>query len=106
MSPADGGGRLGLNQMTVPGWTVQQAVDGCARHGIRHIGLWREKVAERGVAAGARAARDAGGAVSSLCRGGFFPGGTAAERRRRSGDKRRASEEGRGGGGGSLARGG
>src|SRR5207302_1756107 len=78
MSPGAGGGRLSLNQMTVPGWTVQQAVDGCARHGIRHIGLWREKVAERGVAASARAARDAGVAVSSLCRGGFFPAGTAA----------------------------
>ncbi len=43
--PADE--RLSLNQMTVPGWTVQQAVDGCARHGIRHVGLWRDKVAER-----------------------------------------------------------
>jgi len=96
MSPAAGGGRLSLNQMTVPGWTVQQAVDGCARHGIRHIGLWREKVAERGVAASARAARDAGVAVSSLCRGGFFPAGTAAERRRRIEDNRRAIEEARG----------
>src|SRR5207302_10237752 len=96
MSPGAGGGRLSLNQMTVPGWTVQQAVDGCARHGIRHIGLWREKVAERGVAASARAARDAGVAVSSLCRGGFFPAGTAAERRRRTGDYPPAIEEARG----------
>ena len=95
MSPADGG-RLSLNQMTVPGWTVEQAVDACARHGIRYIGLWREKVSERGVAASARATREAGVAVSSLCRGGFFPAGTAAERRRRIEDNRRAIEEARG----------
>jgi sugar phosphate isomerase/epimerase len=93
MSPAGDGGRLSLNQMTIPGWTVQQAVDGCARHGIHHIGLWREKVAERGGAASARAARAAGVAVSSLCRGGFFPAATSAERRARIEDNMRAIEE-------------
>src|SRR5437879_2245550 len=60
MTPAAEDGRLSLNQMTVPRWTVGQAVDGCARHGIRHIGLWRDKVAELGVADSARAGRDAG----------------------------------------------
>jgi sugar phosphate isomerase/epimerase len=94
--PAPGAGRLSLNQMTIPGWTVQQAVDGCARHGIRSIGLWREKVAEQGVAASARVAREAGVAISSLCRGGFFPAGTGAERRSRIDDNRRAIDEARG----------
>ncbi len=96
MSPAEDGGRLSLNQMTIPGWTVQQAVEGCARHGIRHVGLWRDKVAEFGVAASVRAARDAGVTVSSLCRGGFFPAASAAERRVRIEDNRRAIEEARG----------
>ena len=31
-TPAEDG-RLSLNQMTVPRWTVGQAVDGCARAG-------------------------------------------------------------------------
>ncbi len=96
MNPAGDGGRLSLNQATIPSWTVQQAADGCARNGIRHIGLWREKVTERGVAASARAVREAGVAVSSLCRGGFFPAATSAERRARIEDNRRAIEEARG----------
>jgi len=95
MSPTENGGRLSLNQITVPAWSVQQAVEGCARHGIRHVGLWRERVAERGIAASARAARHAGVAVSSLCRGGFFPAATRAERRVRIEDNRRAIDEAR-----------
>jgi sugar phosphate isomerase/epimerase len=96
MTPTAEDGRLGLNQRTIPQWTVGQAVDGCARHGIRHIGLWRDKVAEFGVAASARAARDAGVAISSLCRGGWFPAASRAERRDRIEDNRRAIEEARG----------
>ena len=67
--PAD---RLSLNQWTVRGWGVREAVDGCARHGIGAIGLWREQVADFGLARSAALARDAGLRVSSLCRGGFF----------------------------------
>ena len=94
MSPAAADGRrLSLNQMTVPGWTLRQAVEGCARHGIHYIGAWRDKVAECGVDAAVRAARQAGVAVSSLCRGGWFPAATPAERRARIDDNRRAIEE-------------
>ncbi|HEX2681611.1 MAG TPA: sugar phosphate isomerase/epimerase family protein, partial [Candidatus Dormibacteraeota bacterium] len=89
-------GRLSLNQMTTPRWTVREAVDGCARHGIRYIGLWREKVTECGIAESARIARDAGVGVSSLCRGGWFPAATAAERRARLDDNRRAIDDARG----------
>lgn len=64
--------RLSLNQWTTRRWTVAEAVDGCARHGIPAIGLWREHVAAHGLAATARLVRDAGLRVSSLCRGGFF----------------------------------
>jgi sugar phosphate isomerase/epimerase len=64
--------RLSLNQWTVRNWTVREAVEGCARHGIGAIGLWREHVANAGLAATAKLVRDAGLRVSSLCRGGFF----------------------------------
>jgi sugar phosphate isomerase/epimerase len=52
-------------------WSVREAVDGCARHGIEAIGLWREHVADHGLARTAALVKDAGLRVSSLCRGGF-----------------------------------
>ena len=48
----------------------------CARHDIPAIGLWRDRVAEMGLASAAALVRRAGLHVSSLCRGGFF---TAAD---------------------------
>jgi sugar phosphate isomerase/epimerase len=63
--------RLSLNQWTVRRWTVREAVEGCARHGIGAIGLWREHVADHGLARTAALVTDAGLRVSSLCRGGF-----------------------------------
>ena len=85
--------RLSLNQATVEQWSLRQAVEGCARHGIGWIGPWRHKVAEHGLAASARLIRDAGLRVSSLCRGGWFPAATPAERRARIEDNLRAVEE-------------
>jgi sugar phosphate isomerase/epimerase len=64
--------RLSLNQATVKHLGLAEAVALCARHGIPAIGLWRDRVAEAGLAAAAAAVRAAGLRVSSLCRGGFF----------------------------------
>lgn len=64
--------RLSLNQWTIRNADVREAVEGCARHGIGAIGLWREHVAEFGLTATAALVREAGLRVSSLCRGGFF----------------------------------
>ncbi|MFB9247790.1 sugar phosphate isomerase/epimerase family protein [Sphaerisporangium melleum] len=66
--------RLSLNQWTTRCWSVREAVDGCVRHGIPAIGLWREAVAKQGLAATAKLVTDAGLRVSSLCRGGFLTG--------------------------------
>ncbi|GAA4156202.1 sugar phosphate isomerase/epimerase [Actinomadura keratinilytica] len=79
--------RLSLNQWTTRRWSVPEAVDGCRRHGIEAIGLWREPVAEHGLAATAKLVRDAGLRVSSLCRGGFLTGGSGLD------DNRRAIDE-------------
>lgn len=74
--------RLSLNQETVRQWSLPELADGCARAGVRGVGLWRAPVKEYGVAAAARLVRDAGLRVTSLCRGGFLtapdPGGRAA----------------------------
>lgn len=85
--------RLSLNQATTEQWTLREAVEGCARHGIEWIGPWRHKVAELGTAASARLIRDAGLRVSGLCRGGWFPAATERERRERIEDNLRAVEE-------------
>src|SRR5579883_2701220 len=93
MSTPNALGRLSLNQMTTKQWNVREAIEGCARAGIPAIGLWREKIAEIGVTQSARLVRDAGIAVSSLCRGGWFPAASAVERRARLEENFRAVEE-------------
>jgi sugar phosphate isomerase/epimerase len=85
--------RFSLNQYTTMAWSLREAVDGCARAGVPAVGLWRDKVAELGLAASAKLARDAGIAVSSLCRGGFFAAPDARARQARLDDNRRAVEE-------------
>ena len=93
MQPFTDTARLSLNQATTQRWGLREAVDGCARAGIPAIGLWRDKVAEAGLATSAAIVRDAGLRVSSLCRGGYFPAATAAERAARLDDNRRAIDE-------------
>ncbi|GAB3442856.1 sugar phosphate isomerase/epimerase [Streptomonospora sediminis] len=66
--------RLSLNQKTVNGWSLPEAVQGCLRAGIGAIGVWREHAAETGIARSARLLREAGLRVSSYCRGGFLTG--------------------------------
>jgi sugar phosphate isomerase/epimerase len=80
--------RLSLNTATVKAqWTLAQAIEGCARHGIRGIAPWRDKLAEMGVKQAASAIRANGLTVTGLCRGGFF---TVKDWRD---DNRRAIEE-------------
>lgn len=85
--------RLSLNQRTTPSWSVAEVVAACVRAGVPSVGLWREPVAEVGLATAARLVRDAGLRVSSLCRGGFFPAPDAAGRRRAAAENRAAVYE-------------
>jgi sugar phosphate isomerase/epimerase len=64
--------RFSFNQATANNWPMAQLVAGCIEAGVDKVGLWREQVAEYGVAATAKLVRDAGLTVTSLCRGGFF----------------------------------
>jgi len=76
--------RLSLNQATTKRLTVHEAVDGCVRAGLPAIGLWREPVADAGLAESARMVADAGLRVSSLCRGGFFTTDAGVDETRRA----------------------
>ncbi len=85
--------RLSLNQITISTWSVSQAVEGCVRHGIPSIALWRHKIEEAGLASCVRAVRDAGLHVSSVCRGGQFPALTQAGRQKALEENYRAVDE-------------
>jgi sugar phosphate isomerase/epimerase len=83
--------RLSLNTVTVRDrWTLGECIEGCARHRIPGIGVWRDKLADHGVATAVRHIRDAGLRVSSLCRGGLF---TAGERQAAIDENFRAIDE-------------
>ncbi len=83
--------RLSLNTVTVRDrWTLAQCIEGCARHGIRWIEPWREKIAEYGLANAVRHLRDAGISASGVCRGGLF---TAGDTRAAIEENRRAIDE-------------
>jgi sugar phosphate isomerase/epimerase len=73
--------RLSLNQKTTNTWSLPEAIDGCVRAGLESIGVWREPLAQIGVAKARTLLDDAGLRVSSLCRGGFLtaPAGDAFE---------------------------
>ena len=85
--------RLSLNQITTANWTVCEAVEGCVRHGVPSIALWRNKIEEAGLAPCVRLVKDAQLHVSSVCRGGMFPAATEAERKKNLEDNFRAADE-------------
>jgi sugar phosphate isomerase/epimerase len=75
--------RLSLNLISVDHWSLPEAVERCAAAGITTIAPWRHQLAGDS----GRIIREAGLAVSSLCRGGFFTAPGADD------DNRRAVEE-------------
>jgi sugar phosphate isomerase/epimerase len=85
--------RLSLNQATVKSLTLPQTLDLCVRHEIPAVGLWRDRVAELGLAESAAAVRRSGRHVSSLCRGGFFTHPDAGARGAALADNTAAIEE-------------
>lgn len=86
--------RLSLNTATTKvRWGLAQAIEGCARHGIRGISPWRDQLQAMGVAQAAAAIRAHGLTVTGLCRGGLFPAATAALRAAAIADNLRAVEE-------------
>jgi sugar phosphate isomerase/epimerase len=85
--------RLSLNQATVKHLSLAEAAALCVRHDIAAIGLWRDRVAEIGLAQAAATVRTAGLHVSSLCRGGFFTLADPEGRRAALADNRAAIAE-------------
>lgn len=73
--------RVAMNQATTRlRWDFRQSVEGYARHGIRQIAVWRDKMEEIGVEAAKRMLDDHGMSVTGINRAGPFdlfraPGG-------------------------------
>ena len=85
--------RFSINQMTVKQLSLPELADVCLELGVPGVGLWRAPVQEYGVEATAKLLRDAGLAVTTLCRGGFFTAIDPAERAEALADNRRAIDE-------------
>lgn len=85
--------RFSINQMTVKQLSMPELVDACVESGVPGVGLWREPVHAYGLDATAKLVRDAGLAVTTLCRGGFFTAIDPAERAAALADNRSAIDE-------------
>ena len=87
-------GLLSLNTATVrEKWSLREAIEGCARHGIRGISPWRDKLAALGVKEAAKLIRNNGLKVTGLCRGGMFPAADRKGRQAALDDNLRAIDE-------------
>ena len=85
---------LSINLATVSQqWNVREAVEACARHGIKAVDPWRDQVAAIGLDECVRAIKANGVHVSGYCRGGMFPAADAAGRRAAIDDNKRAIDE-------------
>ena len=85
--------RFSINQMTVKQLSMPELVAACLELGVPGVGLWRDPVQTYGLEATAKLVRDAGLAVTTLCRGGFFTAIDPAERAAALADNRRAIDE-------------
>jgi sugar phosphate isomerase/epimerase len=85
--------RLSINQYTVRNWAIPQLLKSCATEKIRFVALWRDKVAETGLAETVKLLGDTGVRVSSLCRGGFFPATSVDQESRNLEENYRAVDE-------------
>jgi sugar phosphate isomerase/epimerase len=85
---------LSINLATVrEQWNLGEAVEACAKLGIRAVDPWRDQVAKFGLDNSARAIKDNGMQVTGYCRGGMFTHPDAKGRMAALDDNKRAIDE-------------
>ena len=85
---------LSINLATVrQQWNLREAVEACARHGIRAVDPWRDQVAVLGLDESVKVIKGNGMRVTGYCRGGMFPAADAAGRLAVIDDNKRAIDE-------------
>jgi sugar phosphate isomerase/epimerase len=85
--------RMCIHTITTKPWPIETAIEKFSCSGVAGITVWRDALEGRKIGEVRRRIADAGMAVVSLCRGGFFPAVDAAERKKRIADNLRAIEE-------------
>ncbi len=85
--------RLCVHTITTKPWPIETAIERFSAHGVVGMTVWRDALTGRDISATGQRIRDAGMAVVSLCRGGFFPAETATGRQAAIDDNRRAIDE-------------
>ncbi|MGW6269771.1 sugar phosphate isomerase/epimerase family protein [Streptomyces sp. NPDC055060] len=90
---SEGLARFSINQMTVKQLSLPELAAACTESGIPGVGLWREPVQAYGLEETAKLMRDAGLAVTTLCRGGFLTAIDPHARVRAVDDNRAAIDE-------------
>lgn len=85
--------KLCIHSITTKPWSLTQAISGYAKAGVPAITVWRQALEPLGLRESAKALRESGLEVVSLCRGGFFPAKTEKGREAALDDNRRAIEE-------------
>ncbi|MDP6706969.1 MAG: sugar phosphate isomerase/epimerase family protein [Alphaproteobacteria bacterium] len=84
---------LSINQVTLrEQWSLAQAIEGYARHGVHGIAVWRDKLEELGVEQGAKMLRQHDMTVTGFCIGGLLTPPDPTAFRARIDDNRRAIE--------------
>ena len=85
---------LSINLATVrQQWNMREAVEACARHGIKAVDPWRDQVAALGLDELARVIKAHDMRVTGYCRGGMFPAADKAGQLAAIDDNMRAIDE-------------
>lgn len=92
-TPIEDLSRLCVHTMTTKPWSLEEAIEHYQRAGVAGITVWRDALEKLGVAGSAKALRESGLEVVSLCRGGFFPAASEADRQKAIEENRRAIAE-------------
>lgn len=85
--------RLCIHTITTKPWSLPEAVEQYARHGIGGISVWRDAVEPLGVTAAGRLLEESPLEVVSYVRGGFFPDLSPVRRQQAIDDNRRMLDE-------------
>ncbi|MBI1297085.1 TIM barrel protein [bacterium] len=85
--------KLCIHTITTKPWPIETAIERFSAHGVGGMTIWRDALTGRDIAATGQRIRDAGMAVVSLCRGGFFPAETDVARQAAIDDNHRAIDE-------------
>ncbi len=82
-----------IHTFTTRPWSIDQCIEGYARHGFGGISVWREHIVGEDLSHVKKKMHDAGLQATSLVRGGFFTGDTAEKRKAAIEENKRAIAE-------------